>query len=279
MLDIELQYATRLGPHKIVWGGGYRVSDSTFLNTNSPAGLVRPDRRLRTANLFVQDVIALRDDLDLTLGIKVENHTFTNLEYMPNVRLAWRPTDDSMIWAAISRAVRTPSRIDRELTSPGTIVPGDFDSEDLLAYELGYRTEPVARMALSANLYYHVYDGVRTLNFTPPGALPVSYGNGLHGEVYGLEVWADADLTEAWRLSAGLMLLEQDFTADPLTIDLNGTGDDPGYQVFLRSHTELAPDWSLDLNLRAIDLQRQRYLPMSNWTDVWPGGSRMSNWP
>src|SRR5690606_4125542 len=61
--DIEVQHAMVLGPHEIVWGGGYRISQSEFINATSPSGLVEPRRTLRTASVFVQDEIALRDDL------------------------------------------------------------------------------------------------------------------------------------------------------------------------------------------------------------------------
>jgi len=252
--DIEAQHAIRVGrAHQIVWGGGYRVSESEFVNAGSPAGLVQPRNTLHTANFFVQDEIALRDDLSLTVGLKVEDHTFTGVEYMPNVRVAWRPDDSSLVWAAVSRAVRTPSRIDRELAVPGVIVPERFESEYLLAYELGYRVQPIERASISVNLYYHDYEDVRTLNLSPPGVLPANYGNGLHGGVYGAEIWGDFDVTPDWRLSAGVTLLEEDFDLDPLAIDFNGTGHDPSYQIFLRSQYSFAENWTLDLDLRSID--------------------------
>lgn len=252
--DIEAQHAMRIGErHSIVWGGGYRLSESEFNSGNPGSGLVEPRRTLRTASFFVQDEIALRPDLSLTLGLKLEDHTFTELEYMPSVRLAWRPSDNTLLWAAVSRAVRTPSRIDRELVVPGMIVPGFFESEYMTAYELGYRVQPSARASLSINLYYHDYDGVRTINLTPPGALPFFYGNGLDGPVYGAEIWSDYDISDDWRVSAGLTLLESDLDTAPLSIDINGTGLDPNYQFFLRSRHDLAEDWTFDLDLRAID--------------------------
>ncbi|MGE3930473.1 MAG: TonB-dependent receptor plug domain-containing protein, partial [Hyphomonadaceae bacterium] len=188
----------------------------------------------------------------LTLGLKAEDHTFTGLEYMPSVRVAWRPGGEHLVWAAVSRGARTPSRIDRELISPGVVEPGDFQSEYLLAYELGYRTRPTVNSTLSANLYLHEYEGVRTANFTPPGVLPVQIGNGLHGDVYGLEIWGDMDINETWRVSAGATLQEQDLQADPLTVDINGSGLDPEYQVFLRTRHDLTERLDFDLNVRAV---------------------------
>ena len=95
---------------------------------------------------------------------------------------AWT-VDGTDAEAAVSRAVRTPSRIDRELVNPGVITPGGFESEYLLAYELGYRTQPTPNSSLSVNLYYHDYEDIRTVNLTPPGVLPARFGNGLEGEI------------------------------------------------------------------------------------------------
>jgi iron complex outermembrane receptor protein len=257
--DISLRHNTQLGQaHQIVSGAGYRVVDSEFINTLNPAAFEEPRRTLETANVFVQDEIALGDDLALTLGLKLEDHDFTGLEYMPSVRMAWRPSDDFMVWGAVSRAVRTPSRIDEELTFvgfPGFITTFTFESEELLAYELGLRVQPTANSTLSATLYRHDYDTLRTQSLSPPapGGFPVFVGNGLEGEIYGLELWGDLALSDNWRLSVGLTLLDQEFRTDPLSFDVNGSGDDPGYQIFLRSQANLSQDLTLDLHLRAID--------------------------
>lgn len=251
--DIEAQHTFRLGQHQFVWGGGYRWSDSIFVNASSPATLIPAQRTLETYSGFIQDEIALRDDLTLTLGLKVEDHTFTGVEYLPNARLAWRPTDNSLVWAAVSRSVRTPSRIDRDLRIPGVILDGNLESEELIAYELGYRAQATQTLSFSANLFFHDYTGIRTLNFTPPGVLPVEYANGMDAEIYGLELWGDAAITEDWRLSAGVTLLEETYEPGPLSLDFNGSGHDPGYQVFVRSDLDIAPDWSLNFDVRAID--------------------------
>jgi iron complex outermembrane receptor protein len=257
--DVSFQHNLRLGErHQIVWGGGYRHVDSEFINTLNPAGFDEPQRVLETANVFVQDEIALTEDVALTLGLKLEDHTFTGLEYMPNVRLAWRPDETFMVWGAISRAVRTPSRIDEELTFigfPGFITTFTFESEELLAYELGVRAQPLSNATVSATFYRHEYEGLRTSSLSPPppGGFPVFVGNGLEGEVYGLEVWGDLAISDNWRLSAGLTLLESEFRTAPLSSDVNGSGEDPGYQLFIRSEANLTDAITFDLDLRTIE--------------------------
>jgi iron complex outermembrane receptor protein len=254
VFDISVQHNTSVGDnHRIVWGAGYRHVDSEFINTIVPITFAQPQRTLETLNVFVQDEIALTHELALTLGLKLEDHTFTGLEYMPNARIAWRPSDTMMAWAAVSRAVRTPSRIDEELSFPPFTRSFTFESEELLAYELGVRLQPTSNSTLSATLYRHDYEELRTSNQTPPGVFPIFVGNGLEGQVHGLEMWGDVALRDNWRVSAGVTLLDSDFYTEPFATDVNGTGDDPGYQVFLRSQADLTPDLALDLNLRGVD--------------------------
>lgn len=254
--DIAVQHNMGLGQvHELVWGAGYRSVESEFVTTIAPGAFEQPRRQLETLSLFVQDEMSLTDDVSLTVGLKLEDHSFTGLEYMPNLRVAWRPSEGTMLWGAISRAVRTPSRIDEELQFPPFTRSFTFQSEELLAYELGLRLQPTANSTLSATLYRHDYDKLRTSNLSPPapGGFPVYVGNGLKGEVYGLEFWTDIAVNDAWRLGGGLTLLESEFRTEPLASDVNGSGDDPGYQVFVRSQADLAPGLGLDLYLRAID--------------------------
>ena len=85
----------------------------------------------------------LRKDLSFTLGTKLEHNDYTGFEFEPDARLSWNLSSSQTLWAAVSRAVRTPSRIDHDL-SEGTppylvILKGgsDFASESVIAYEAG----------------------------------------------------------------------------------------------------------------------------------------------
>src|SRR3989441_12655688 len=117
--------------------------------TNSAVLAFLPNVRvLRLANGFLQDSIALRERLNLTLGVKLESNSYTGLEVQPNARLAWKFRDDALLWSAVSRAVRTPSRLDRDFFLPANppfppLNGGpDFKSEKLIAFEIGYRQNP-----------------------------------------------------------------------------------------------------------------------------------------
>lgn len=253
--DIEAQHDFALGAHRIVWGGGHRVSKDEFRPRISPFFTDPAEDTVNISHLFVQDEIALGDRLTLTLGTKFEYSSQSGFEYMPSVRAAWQVGEESLLWGAVSRAVRTPSRIDRDLVSPGILDKAtDFRSEELVAYEIGYRAQ-LPRSSLSVSLYYHDYDDLRVLEVSP-GPAPLKFGNAMHGYIYGAEAWGSYRLLDWWRLSAGLNLLRKSFEleAGALRFALDQhVGNDPEYQLFLRSAMNLTEDLQLDIGLRAVD--------------------------
>ena len=119
-LDAQVQHSVRLGDiHQLVWGGGYRMTLDHVRNENAFAFLPGAET-LHWANIFVQDEIELSRKLRLTAGVKVENDTHTATEVLPTLRLAWKPAPDKLLWTSVSRAARTPSRIDRDFYMPSS---------------------------------------------------------------------------------------------------------------------------------------------------------------
>lgn len=259
--DVQAQYSFTWGPHNIVAGGGYRLWDDKFVNYVNGFVLDPPSRDTALANVFLQDQIAL-GDITLTLGVKAEDNSFSGAELMPSARLAWKTSDTGMVWAAVSRAVRSPSRLDRELVFPPFLLASNFEPERLIAYELGYRGQPAERLSLSATLFYHRYEAVRSNEATPVTLFPIRIGNGLEGETWGLEAWADFDVSPDWRLSAGLTAMGKDFRASAGSTDVSrlaAAGHDPEVQGSLRSQMRLTPTLDLDLRLRYVgDTPRER---------------------
>ena len=205
--DVQAQMNWRRGAHEIVAGAGYRATYDRFDNDLNPFVTDPEARWISLVDGFVQDEVRLRTDLHLTAGLKLEHSSYTGVELMPNVRLAWTPSDRAMLWAAISRAVRTPSRIERDLVAEDTLANGFFQAEHLWAYEAGYRGQPLPRTSLSVSVFYNVYDDLRT-NEVIAGASPgepfIFVGNGLTGRTYGVEAWGGYDVLPWWRLSAGV---------------------------------------------------------------------------
>jgi iron complex outermembrane receptor protein len=256
-LDSQVQYTFQpAAAHTVVAGLGQRFIHDDYYN---PLGVfqLEPQRRWFTlTNVFAQDEIALSPRLSLTVGIKVERSSFSGFEYLPNLRLAWRPEGAGLMWAAVSRAARTPSRIERDLVAPGILVKGGFNSEKLIAFEAGYRTQLSPAVSLSVSTFYNLYDDLRTTEPAPLTILPVHYDNGIKGRTYGIEAWGDWQVMSGWRLSAGVTALHKRFHLKPGALDLTALaspGNDPDVEVQLRSQAALTRTVSLDLRARAVD--------------------------
>ncbi len=260
--DIQAQHRFTLGnAHDLVWGGGYRLWRN--VQTNGPLiAFVPPSFDLKLADLFVQDTISLDEHLKLTLAAKLEHNSYTGMEIQPNARLAWKPNEHSLLWSAVSRAVRTPSRVDRDfyvLNFPALPLQGgpDFRSEKLTAYEIGYRAQPSPSLSYSVSAFYNAYDYLRTIEPGPGGA--VVLGNQIEGNTYGVEMWGSYRINDDWRLSAGYSALRErlQYKPDSARSPLNGsvtsaTGNDPAHQFSLRSTMNLPHATELDLTLRRI---------------------------
>jgi iron complex outermembrane receptor protein len=255
--DVQAQDVVTTGSHQIVWGVGQRIWEDRFTNTANPFVLVPASQTLNLTNVFAQDTITVRDDLALTFGSKFEYSTFSGWAVMPSVRAGWRADTRNFVWAAISRAVRSPSRLERDLTAPGIVDQSpDFQSEKLIAYEAGWRSQLASSASLSVSLFYNDYTDLRTTKPGPVTVLPVTFGNGWEGHTYGTDVWASYSPFSWWRLDAGFEILQKDFHLKPGEGDIAGIqtvlGHDPRHQVFVHSYMDVAPNTQLYVGLRQI---------------------------
>ncbi len=265
--DLDFQHRFGLGEHhQFVWGFGYRFTHDSLQNAPSVAFLPpQLDHNLFSA--FVQDEIRLATNLSLTLGTKVEHNDYTGFELEPSGRLQWNVTQKHMLWSAVSRAVRTPSRIDRDLREP-TGLPGplpnsilsgggpNYVSETVIAYEAGYRAQVATNVSASVSLFYNDYDHVRSTTITLPFIFPLVFHNNLEGRTYGLELSATWQVLDWWRLHVGYDLLKEDLRVKPGQVDashtLNETAD-PQQQFSFRSSMDLSAQVELDAGLRWVD--------------------------
>jgi iron complex outermembrane receptor protein len=264
-LDAQVQHSIRLDDiHQLAWGGGYRIAMDHVRNENAFAFLPGAES-LHWSNIFVQDEIALSHSLRLTAGVKLENDTRTATQVLPTLRLAWKPAQDKLLWTSVSRAARTPSRIDRDLYSPArpasingvpqyALAGGpDFRSEIANVLELGYRAQPSSTLSWSATLFASRYDSLRTLEPSPDGPGQV-FRNGARGSTQGVEAWGTWQPAAGWRLSAGgvvqrirTALLAGSRDSSGATGLANG---DPSNHWMLRSSYDLGPGQELDLTVR-----------------------------
>jgi iron complex outermembrane recepter protein len=254
--DAELQHNFRLGDvNDVVWGAGYRRNTEDFVNA-PPFIFAVPKRTLEHANLYVQDTYHLTPVLRLIAGIKLEHNQMTGWEVMPSGRIAWQPAQNTFFWAAVSRAVRTPNRIDRELEARPLLIPAsNFSSEEMLAYEVGYRGELTADMTLSVSSYYNIYNDIRTTGASVGGGLPLSLQNGRSGHTYGVEAWATYRISEMWRLDAGVNAMGKRTRIAVGQVDLipnQHLGNDPDVQAMLRSTVYITPKVDFTVGFRMV---------------------------
>lgn len=177
--DIDFQH--RFHPadrHDIVWGLGFRNVSDDF--DNSYMISFEPDHASKqTYSAFIQDEISLIPNrLWLTLGSKLEKNDFTGTEIQPSARILFRPSTNQSIWAAVSKAVRTPSRVEHggqiaasrtDLSALASIAPvpesitafaqgnPDKPAEEVISYELGYRSAWAEQLTLDVTAFYNDY--------------------------------------------------------------------------------------------------------------------------
>ncbi|WP_292446304.1 TonB-dependent siderophore receptor [Methylibium sp.] len=162
IFDVEAKYRHTIGSHRWLTGLGYRRATAS-----SQPGLLfaffPAEQQLSWYSAFVQDEVTVTDKLALTVGLRMEHNPYSGWEPLPSVRLGYALKADSYIWTALSRAVRSPARFDREIfapTEPPFIIAGgpNFTSEVANVAELGYRVKLGADASLSATAFLHDYD-------------------------------------------------------------------------------------------------------------------------
>lgn len=264
MYDGDVQHRFQLGSRQeVIWGLGVRIMDHRTTNLPDAFEFLPEHRTLHLYNGFVQDeIFIVRDRFHIVLGTKIERNDYTGTEFQPNLRLTWSPSSNHTVWGAVSRAVRTPSRLDRDFVlslAPGVpfIMGTDFDSEELLAYELGWRVKPSARSFASVSTYYNDYDNLRTVEPGPPPTnLPITFGNGVRGHSYGVELAMTYQLTDDWRLRGGYTFFKKDLSVKPGSQDANqgsAEADDPEHQAVLHSIADLSRTLETDVVIRYVD--------------------------
>lgn len=275
VFEVQFQHSLQpLGLHTFTWGAEYRHGRDDVTNSQYVAFLPAK-ATLDWVSLFAQDEVSLRDNLRLIFGARIESNDYTDTEFLPNARLAWKPASDHMLWTAISRAVRAPSRLDHDTYVPGVppyLLAGgpDVRSEIATVYELGYRGQPLPRISWSVTAFHADYDHLRTQEADL--SIPiVIFANEAEGETRGLEMWGAYQATQNWRLNAGLSLLHTDLRLKPGSTDpfgINVLGNDPNYQWLLRSTLDLTSNHDFDFMIRHIDELPDPALPAYTEVDA-----------
>jgi iron complex outermembrane receptor protein len=257
-LDIEVHHGLQPTPsQRVLWGGGYRWMHDDLVNLSPTFALLPATRNLHRGNVFAQDEIALSPALALSLGLKLEHNGYTGWEVLPDARLAWRPAPDQMIWGAASRALRSPSRVDREFFVPANppfaFAGGpDFQAEVAEVFELGYRAQPTAAASYSLSVFHHDFDRLKTTEPRPGGAV---IENRMTGRLDGVNGWGSYRISPRWRMTAGFNWMRERRQLDPGSASIGGTaaaGNDPSSWFQVGAALDLAANLELDVRARRI---------------------------
>ena len=269
--DVDFQHHLALDArNEFIWGVGFRrVADHL---TGTIHLDIQPDGRSDNLwNAFLQNKYAvIPEELFVTVGSKFEHNNYTGFEYQPNVRMAWLPHENQTVWAAASRSVRTPSRAEDDISIiVANLKPGfirwqgnrDFESEELMAYELGYRIQPNRDLFFDVALFFNDYSNLRSFETSSPFidssitgvpphlVVPIPFGNNAYGETYGFEIASNWNVRKNWELSAAYSFITMDLhlkdgSSDTIAqLDENKTAKN---HFNLRSHLQLPHNVELD---------------------------------
>jgi iron complex outermembrane receptor protein len=269
-IDFEFQNHLKIGNRQdLVWGLGYRHSADQTVGTIDQA-FVPANWSGHSFNWYVQDQITLkRNRVDLFIGTKLEKSYFTGLDLQPSVRLTWTPTERDTFWAAVSRSTSTPTRRERGLNAVLAVLPGpaevvllgnpEGNTEHVISYELGYRTQPSARLSFDLAAFFNNYRGLETIeplpSFTVPNSnpplliLPRLIDDKMRGTTEGIEAILNWKVTSRWSVSPGYALLKMHLHTEASSLDttrpVQEEGSNPAHQAQIRSHVALPRgiDW------------------------------------
>ncbi|MCP4353754.1 MAG: TonB-dependent receptor [Desulfobacterales bacterium] len=302
--DLDFQHRFALGMrHEITWGVGYRFISDKLESFNFM--IFEPERYDQNIfSGFVQDEVQFSEDrLYLTIGSKFEHNGFTGLEIQPNIRLLWTPREHHSVWGAVSRAVRVPSRSERNgaiVSEFGNFQPSDtpalksalksendfsgnrssniieigtdsFDSEDVVAFEIGYRFRPAQKLWLDLAAFYNRYHKLQTSECSASRTIPAEWerllgkmeqewafeytDNNMDGETYGVEASADWQMTGQWnfRLAYSYLQMCMHLTDSTDTKSISLTENtSPRHQFSMRSSLDITKQIEFDIWLRYV---------------------------
>ncbi|BHH82002.1 TonB-dependent receptor plug domain-containing protein [Desulforhopalus sp. 52FAK] len=277
-LDFDFKNQLQLfDDHDVVWGAGYRWTQDE-LEGSVTTDFSPESRTDELWSTFIQDDINVVTDFAwVTLGTKLEHNDYTGFEVQPSIRFRLQPDPKQLIWAAVSRAVRTPSRAESDVeVNLGTTTDGkgnlavlrlegsdDFESETLIAYELGYRWQPQRSLSFDVATFYNDYDEIRTiepqmspyvdLDGIPVYVMPSEFDNKAEGESYGIEIQSTWQPIDSVKFIGSYSYIELELThsSNSARAGQSFASEEyaPTHQFQLRNYWDLFPSLSLNSEL------------------------------
>lgn len=227
-IDVDAIDSLHLSGNDVIWGAGVRLGPSEFIQTQPTVDFLPHYQNDYIYSAFAQDTLHLVPGrLNLIAGSKLEYNNYSGFEYQPSVRLLVNPSKHATVWAGISRAIRTPGRLDQDLELTGVIsanppfidrIEGDplFDSEVLISYDAGYRQLLTRNLFADVSAFHNRYEKLEGYGYaflsqvtTPLAAtlFNIPIANSVDGNTDGIEIAPDWKVASWWDLKGNYSYL------------------------------------------------------------------------
>jgi iron complex outermembrane recepter protein len=284
-IDVDFQHRFLLNDsHEIVWGLNYRYGHDHIAGNAAPDGTqifaINPlsvnDQLF--SGFFQDEMTLIENKLKLTIGSKFEHNDYSGFEGQPSARIMWSPHNQHRLWAGVSRAVRTPSRAEKYFDMLTNIMPANtqpfnspfpiavysqgspnYGAEDVITYEVGYRTTFSKSASLDVTGFYNNYENLRYVQsataqpvfngFNTPMTQTLLFNNQLQGRTYGIEIASVWQMLDWWRWDVNYSWLHSDLNNLANAV----TAISPQQRVSLRGALSPWKDIDLDFWFRYVD--------------------------
>jgi iron complex outermembrane recepter protein len=210
------------------------------------------------------------------------------------VRLLYAPTDRRSFWAAVTRSVAVPSRIEEGFLLRGGLPGGaviqltgnpNFKSEALIGYEAGFRQLLGKKVYVDVAAFHNNYQDLQSFTAptvsivtTPPPPhvlLSLQYANDIAGTTNGVEIAPSWQATSWWRLTGSYSYVGIDMHANAATADISSTGSvrtyegsAPHHQMEVQSIFNIGKQFEFDQFLRAASSLPAQKVPAYTTVDT-----------
>ena len=269
--DLDLTAHTGWHNHAFTFGGAVRFYHDHICNSAYITTI--PERYEEYIwSGFIQDQITLSEAVTVTAGTKVEHNDRTGVEWQPSIRGIWQINDVSSIWGSIARAVRTPSRLERDIrlysftSAPSALLPAPTQifingsqtvrSETLNAYEMGVRYYPSKKMSLDLAVFYNDYDHITSIEQGLPVlsgtnfVLDSTFDNLQEATHKGFELVLDYTYSEQWRTQIVYSSVSENSNLKGGSAALSTPEKTPHHTVSFFNNFNIFPSLDLDVWLK-----------------------------
>jgi iron complex outermembrane recepter protein len=257
----DLQHSTMwAGRHTLVWGGGAGINVE-HTQSGPTLGFEPADRNYALSTLFARNEFELAARVFVTLGAQIERNAFSGAAVQPSVGARVMLPRNQMVWGAVTRAIRRPTRLDTDvvsMTPTGFVVlrgNPDFRPEDAVATQAGYRVQFGSRLSFDAAVFRHDYSDLRSVEAPVRPGAPFVIGNTLQGYSQGVETnillqpvpWLRTEIDYTW-LDVNITRAPGSQSIGNVSVEAN----DPSHVFGWRTSLDLPRNVEADATLRTI---------------------------